>query len=364
MADLKATLKDWTGEPRLPEILEHHYGVRMKEVSPIGGVLHLRTDHGEYALKRVREREEPRWTLLRKLAHHLSESGERRIQAPIKTRKGAITIAGLRNRYVLLPWIDAQIREWHRDSHWPRVALSLARLHTDSRGFTPPQNTMALNHVGKWQRLWGEMEKNLNMLKMAADLSEKMSPVDQVWVRHCSFAEGMMENAHKYLEKVGGDEAVIASRKGGEIAHCNIHRRNVLWDSRDNVHFIDWNCVTLDVRSRDLARLCLYAYGHTGDLNAPIAVLKGYQEIAPLENDEYGLIYAQLLFPHRLLQSLHKIYREQRIPTNQAKGHLSATVDLEERKYGLLRDFPERVKGAFGVKIPQIDWLQEKSARS
>ncbi|SDX52434.1 spore coat protein, CotS family [Marininema mesophilum] len=359
MADVKK-LSEWTGEPRLPEVLQHHYGLRLKEVTPVGGVLQLNTDRGDYALKRVREREEPRWVLVRKLAQHLSETGEQRIQAPVKTKRGTFTFAGLRNRYVLLPWIDAKVKEWHRDSRLPRVALSLARFHTDSRGFTPPHTATTLVHAGKWKRIWGEMEKSLNMLKMAADMSEKITPVDQVWVRHCSFAEGMMENAQKYLDKMGGDEAVKESRKGGEVCHCNIHRQNVLWDKQDHVHLIDWNCVTMDVRSRDLARLCLYAYGHTGDLNAPMAILKGYQEVAPLEEEEYGLIYSQLLFPHRLIQSLHKIYREQRVPSDQAKGHLSATVDLEERKQALLRDFPERIKAIFGVKIPQVDWLKEK----
>ncbi|MFC4076091.1 phosphotransferase [Salinithrix halophila] len=363
MGDAAKQIEEWTGEPRLAEMLHHHYGLRLIEAEPRGGVFCLTTDRGHYALKRVREREEMRWSLVEQVAQHLSETGEIRIQAPLKNRRGKLTFAGLKNRFVLLPWIEAEVKDWRKDAAcWPRVARALARFHIDTRGFHPHRSATSYTHTGKWEKIWGQMEQSLTMFKMAADISDQLTPVDRVWIRQCTFAEGMVDTALRYLKRVGGDAVVSASRKSGEVCHCNLHRKNVLWDRHGGVHFIDWNCITLDVRSRDLARLSLYAYGRTGRSEAVFALLKGYQEIAPLDEAEYGLIYAQLLFPHQLIHSLHQIYQEQKVPSHLAKGYLSSTVEREELKSGLLRDFPAQVKAVFGVSIPRVDWLDSEGS--
>ncbi|WP_169713716.1 phosphotransferase [Paludifilum halophilum] len=359
MDDWEMEMKRWTGEPHLSGVLYHHYGIRLQEVQPVGGLLCLNTEKGRYGLKRVRPGDTLRWQLIQELARHISEAGDHRIPIPVPTRRGQLTFAGMKNRYVLLPWMDGRIRDWNREKCWPGVARALARLHTASRGFSPSRVVAgAYTHTGKWEKIWKGLARQVRVLKVSADMSGEITPVDRYWLKHCSYTEGMLETAIRYLEKVGGDRSVQETRIGGEICHCNLHRRNVLWDGRGGIHFIDWNRAVLDVRSRDLARLILYAYGRTGSGEAVHSILHAYQEEVPLKEEDYGLIYAQLLFPQRLIRSLQRIYQERTIPADQALGHLVATVDLEEKKRGLLREFPGQIQREFQVKIPGVDWLQ------
>ncbi|QKI81337.1 phosphotransferase [Kroppenstedtia eburnea] len=363
MSDPAGQLKEWTGEARLPELIQHHYGIRLKEVRPVGGVLRLDSDQGVFALKRVPVREELRWKLIRELADYLPQSGEGSLTGPIRTQRGGVTVAGHHHRYVLLPWIPGEIRDLREGGGWEATARALAGFHVSTKGFSPSRSAASgWVHTGHWRRIWRDLTRQVNMFKLAANLSGEPAPVDQLWLRQCAYAEGMLETADRYFERLGGDRTVVATRKGGEVCHCNIHRRNLIWDPEGKVRLIDWNRAVLDVRSRDLARFILYSYGRTGSCEPTTAILKAYQETAPLEEVEYALIYAQLLFPHRILRSLQRIYQEQKIPPHLAKGHLSSVMTTEDRKEGLLREFPRLIRRDFNVSIPRVDWLDRGRA--
>lgn len=361
MSDPAGQLKEWTGEARLPELVQHHYGIQIQEVQPVGGVLRLDSDQGVFALKRVRVREELRWKWIRELADFLPDSGEGILTGPIRSRGGGVTVSGHHQRYVLLPWIPGEIRDLREEGGWEATARALAEFHVSTQGFAPSRSAASgWIHTGHWRRIWRDLARQVDMFKLAANLNGDPSPVDQLWSRQCAYAEGMLETADRYFEKLGGDQTVVATRKGGEVCHCNIHRRNLIWVAEGRVQLIDWNRAVLDVRSRDLARLILYSYGRTGSCEPTTMILKAYQEIAPLEEVEYALIYAQLLFPHRVLRSLQRIYQEQKIPRHLAKGHLSSVMETEDRKEGLLQEFPRLVQRDFHVSIPRVDWLEQK----
>ncbi|PTM57693.1 phosphotransferase [Desmospora activa] len=356
MSDTATRIKEWTDEPRLLQVLDYRYGFQLRDAHPVGGVLKLSTEQGVYALKRARDREEKRWQLVEELAKHIQAAGEVQIPIPQKTRQGQRTFAGFKRSYVLLPWIEGEHRPWDQRG-WMRVAEHLARFHLASKGFVPSTTLRGLNHAGEWKKIWSRMQQQVEMFKLAADLGEEYAAVDRLWIRQCAFAEGMLETALRYLDKTGGDELVAETRRTGEACHLNIHGKNVLWQG-ENPCFIDWNCVVLDVRTRDLARYLLHAFARTGGMEAVTASLRAYQEYSPLKEEEYGLIYAQLLFPHRLMRSLHDIYQERKVPAYLAKGHLSASIDQEETKLQLLRQFPTTIKQEFGVTIPEVDWLK------
>jgi CotS family spore coat protein len=357
MSDSLAKLRSWTGEGRLTELLEHHYAFRIQDAKPAGGVLKIKTDQGTFGLKRVREREELRWRLVEELARHISETGEHRLSVPVKTQKGRSYFSGVQHRYVVLPWIEAKVVKLNSQDDWNRTARGLAHLHMASRGFEPPKTLRSLVHAGKWTRIWEQLHRQWTMFKMASQWSEEVRPVDQLFLKYCSYGEGMLETASTYLEKLGGDRTVNSTRQGGEICHCNLHRRNVLQDDEGRLHFIDWNRAAVDVRSRDLARFALYAYGRTGSVDAAGRVLEAYQEVSPLDEKEYPLIYAQLLFPHRLMRIVDRIYREQRLGTEEAEQALNRAIRQEEEKTPLLREFPVLVKERFQTVIPRVDWL-------
>ena len=161
--------------------------------------------------------------------------------------------------------------------------------------------------------------------------------VDQVWLRHRSYTEGMRRlplRIWRRWEAIG--LARQQTRKAGNVCHGNVRRKHVLRDERGQTHFLGWDQMVLDIRSRDLASFIQYAYRKTGKVESILSILRGYQQVAPLDEPEYALIYTRLLFPDRMIRTLDKVYRQQTVSHEGAVDRLSTAACKEEEKTPLL----------------------------
>lgn len=354
MSNVVEQMEGRIGERGLAHLLEHHYRTRLTDIQPVGGVLKLGTDQGTFVLKQIRPDEEGRWKLIGEVADYFAQhQGKPRIPAPIPTHQGKLSFAGFHGRYILLPWIKGQVIPFNRAKDWRRTARAMARMHQLSSGFVPSRGEKVFEHTGHWSQIWQHLLKQVQMFQRSVDNNQ----VDQVWLRHRSYTEGMLETALTYLEKVGGDTVCQQTRKAGNVCHGNVRRKHVLRDERGQTHFLGWDQMVLDIRSRDLARFIQYAYRKTGKVESILSILRGYQQVAPLDEPEYALIYTRLLFPDRMIRTLDKVYRQQTVSHEGAVDRLSTAARKEEEKTPLLTEYPEWVKREFDVTIPKVDWL-------
>lgn len=349
----------WTGEERIGELILAHYGLHVEGAMPVGGVLKIYTTGGTFALKRAGKGGEPHWREVAEVGRHLLPAEGGRIPIPLCTRSGRVTFAGYVRSYVLLPWILGRPIPYTRTKDFRDTSRGLARLHAGTRGLNPSLFRMRVS----WSRAWERTIDRIGLYRVAVDWGGSDAEADDAFRDAVPYAEGMVENALRYLHRAGVDplSPEIASR--GLVCHGNLHGGNLLRDERGAVRFIDWNRMTWDVRSRDIAQWLLYAYGRTGDLDLLAVLLKEYQREDRLLEEELCLIYALFLYPHRLLRVLNRIYGEQSLPLDQAAFHLRQAVAVEEKKLPLLRRFPNLVKEVLGWKIPRVDWLERRVLR-
>ncbi len=212
-----------------------------------------------------------------------------------------------------------------------------------------------------WSRAWERAVDRIGLYRVAVDWSGVAVEADDAFRDVAPYAEGMAENAIRYLHRSGADPLSPEIADRGLVCHGNLHEGNMLRDERGAVRFIDWNRMAWDVRARDIAQWLLYAYGRTGDFDLVAALLKEYQRADRLMEEELCLIYALFLYPHRLMRALDRVYGEQSLPPDQAAFHLTQAVAVEEKKIPLLRRFPDLVREALGRKIPRVDWLEQGS---
>ncbi|BCU80888.1 hypothetical protein JIR001_06710 [Polycladomyces abyssicola] len=355
MADIRDDVREWTGEPRLDVLLEHYYGLQLQSAQPYAGVLKVETDKGAYAIKRFRKGEEATWTLVEQVAEHVKQAGYI-IPVPTLTQQGKRHFPGFAHRYMILPWQDGQqMEKWDRDG-WLQVSRHLALFHTATRDWESEVDGATCLHLGKWTELWRESRRQMAIFQMAADLAGERQEMDELWLNHSIYADTMVDNAVQYLEQAGGDRLCLETSEHGKVCHGNLHRRNVL-RTAEGVQLIDWRHLIVDVRARDLAQWLIYAYGRTGKPEIVVPLLRAYQSVSPLKEEEYQLVYAQFLFPHRISHVLYQTYDRQKYTTRQAEAHLNQAVTVEEKKLMLIRRFPDLIREAFGVTVPKVDWL-------
>lgn len=349
----------WTGEERLEDFLKHHYGIRLQGAEPIRGVLKLETDHGRFVLKRVRRGEKDRWRLIDELAKHVAraEPDQNRIPSPILTESAHPYFNGYRYSYVLLPWIEANPISLNTAESWKNASRALASFHQSTRGFVPAYLYRKYQHTSKWLYEWDRAYRQLEVYQLAAKWATSPTRADLSWLDTAAYTTGMMENLLEYYHKIDGDNSCRSSIQHGKVCHNNVHRHNLLTDQQKQTHFVDWNEMVLDVRTRDIAQWLLYAYGRTGSQAVLTSIIQGYQEVAPLDESEYPLIYARFLFPEKLFKVLESVYQEQTLSINSAAPTIHQAAQMEEKKVGLLRQYTALVKDHFHITIPQIDWI-------
>lgn len=356
MSDVWEEVACRTGEKRIGELLQVHFGLRLQDAVPVGGVLKIWTNRGTFALKRAGEGGESHWRGVEALGKHLLSTEAGKIPIPLRTRSGQLTFAGYVQNYVLLPWILAKPISFTRPKDFSDVSRGLARLHAGVRGFHPFSD--AFHFQLPWPCVWEKAINRIELYRTAVEWSQSPVGTDSVFRDAAPYAEGMVTNALQYFHRSGVDPLSSEIIRQGRVCHGNLHGGNLLRDVRGSVRFIDWNRMTWDLRARDVAQWLLYAYGRTGSLDLLAALLKEYHQTNPLKEEELHLIYALFLYPHRLMRVLDRIYGEQSLPLDRATFHLNQALAVEEKKLPLLRRFPALVKGTLGRSIPRVDWLE------
>ncbi|TCS96916.1 phosphotransferase [Hazenella coriacea] len=359
MSNLKRDISNWTGESRLVEWLEHHFGVRMTSAEPCKGVLKCTTDLGTVALKRVRDGEKKRWYFVTDVAEHVGKVKPQhpRIPSPILTRSHKPYFDGFCHSYVLLPWIEANPISLKSADDWKQASKGIAHFHQYTRGFVPHQRDRMFERIGKWSNDWNRFYQRAEVFRLAAQWTDTPSEVDQLWLDSSAYITGLMENVLQYYEQLDGDTLCLQVAEHGKVCHNNLSRHHLLLDEHEHIHLIDWNECNSDVRAKDLASWLLYAYGQTGSRSVLEAVLKGYQDISPLDESEYALIYASLLFPEKLYQVLSAIYDQEAISLHTATQPIQWATMIEEKKVKLIGLFSDIARDCFAKTIPEIDWM-------
>lgn len=353
-------VRHWSEEKRLADYVHHHFGFTIKKAKPIRGILKLTSDLGCFVLKKATANEKDLWRMIADLAVHLGLRFP--MPAPVPTKTGQLTFDGFHHKYVLLPWIQAGSLSLDCKQDWIQITQHLANLHQYSQSFqTHPYRK--LQKMGKWFADWKHAYRQLELFYLAAKWADRKTKTDRSWLKVAHYSLGIMENLLRYFDKIKGDQCCLESAEKGKVCHGNLHPHNMLRDEKKQIYFIDWNQAVFDVRTRDLAQWLLYAYYRTKSPELLISLLKAYQQVSPLLEAEYALLYARFLYPERLIGVLRDIYEDQTLPITAGAPSILFASKVEEQKLGLLNSYPELIQKEFGVTIPTIDWINLTSCQ-
>jgi CotS family spore coat protein len=319
----------------------------------------LKTDLGEFVLKRVKPGDKERVRFLYEVANHVNKKEKKELMPiPFRTTSKKFHFDGFRYAYMVLPWLEGRPISFRRQDDWREASRELARFHQSTHDFSPKENYTDFSRLSQWESYWKTVHQQMEIFHVAAKWTSYPTDLDRAWLDISRYTMGMMENLLAYYQKLDGDKVCRESTAYGKVCHARLHRHNMLKNRSGEVIFVDWNEMVQDVRTADLADWILYAYGRTGSSGVIQAVLEGYQEVTPLEESEYALLYARLLFPEKLTRLLNNIYLNQTEIHATAISRVQAAIEIEEKKESLLKMYAELVKERFRVSVPQLDWLE------
>jgi len=278
---------------------------------------------------------------------------------PKATRNKKPYFDGYKYSYALFPWIDSKPITLNKLDDFGKVAESLAIFHNDSKDFEPSFGYQKLDNRGKWKKKWAKELNNCQIASLAAKMTPVPTKVDEFWTDISSYIIAIMENLLEYYQKNDCELICKESSKYSKIAHCNLNKNNILvQDLTKKVFFADLNKIMLDVRSCDIADWIFYSYGKTGKKEVITAILKAYQNISKLDENEYLLIYARLFYPCRLIEVINAVYNEGSKDISMVSKTISKLIKIENNKLIILKDFLNVLEDDFNISIPYIDWIK------
>lgn len=132
------------------------------------------------------------------------------------------------------------------------------------------------------------------------------------------------------------------------VCHNDLAEHNFII-KEDKVNLIDFDYCTIDLRIVDLADFILKSIKNVAfDIEKAILAINSYNEIYPLNKEEYKMLYIVLLFPRDFYSLVRDYYHKQKsweeeVFTNRLKNKL----DNEYFRREFLRNYKEIFKDKF-----------------
>lgn len=351
--EISTQLKEWTGESRLLELIDYHYGLHVTKAKPYKGVIFLRTDEGDFLLKNYRQ-ENKIYQALDELQRNWGEERSYSLALPIKTKDGSRHFSGFHRTYSLLPWIKGKKPKRHRLRDWMKATEALASFHLDTGSLEKETSWLSLFRDQNWYEKAGYEANRLQNYIYASAWAGQPSELDQVWEKQAGYIRHLIDTARKVYEQIDGTNIEKSLLSKGKLCHGRFHRDNLL-QSEEKTVFLDLHHADWKLGASELADWMEYAYGQTGSIDLVDRILQRYQEITGIEEEELPIIYCFSLFPMYYTARYSQAFDEEKSDEEQL-SILQKLWRREQERTAYLHHLKE-LPAFHQTKEIQIKWI-------
>jgi CotS family spore coat protein len=318
-------------------------GVRLLSWKGKKGNWAVQTERGLKVLKKCAA-SSGRQLFLCRAVLHLRANGAP-IPDLVQTRDGAPFAERNGVCYTLSDAVEGRSPEYEVPSDLREIMETMGRFHLASRGFTFTDNGEERKHLGKWEEGY---EQHLSKLEAFKEEAARRS--DAFSKRYLQYADRMIARGRQALGilRSGGYRAWVNKvEQQRNLCHQDFASGNLIRSS-EGLYIIDMDGLTFDLPARDLRKILNKVTRNKGwRVVQTVAVLKGYHSKHPLSVNEYGVLKADLLFPH-LFCGISDKYYNRYAQTDWSLGspidRLGLTIRLELSKMNVLRRWDNLVR--------------------
>lgn len=288
----------------LTEVLSH-WGYSDVKVCAVKDVFHLQTPDGPRCLKGVGSRG-ARLAFVYAATEHIAQSGFIRLNRFIPTGDGLpfLHLDGV--NYFMARWVPGRQCDFSLLPELCAATRALAECHAASVGFLPADAGTRVSE-GRWADTFARRVSELEEFKgYAACDSSRFSRRLRADIDRCV---GLARHALSVLK--ASDYARLHERTltRGFICHGDVAARNFIMGCDGLVYIIDFDACRQDIRVTDLQKHLRRALRRRGwDFATAKLILEAYQSTCPLDDEEWPVLFAFLLFPHKLWRLAARFY--------------------------------------------------------
>lgn len=343
-------IENFNTEP-LMEVLEKYpfsvNGIRTESYKHKKGVWWVDTTAGMKILKKHPNSESMLLFLLAAV-FHLQNNG---INIPNvnKARNGESYAKVGETCFILIDAVEGKNPDYKNQIELETLVREMARFHSASAGFVPPNELKIRQHLGNWLQDYGADVSGLKEF-----YNQELSKTE-----HGEFGELILEVFPSFYKKMidtlDGLSTIVYTEwvkkiaAVGGLCHQDFAAGNILINPADKkVYILDTDSLTIDLPARDIRKLLNKVMKKKGkwDFTLLHDILRWYQQVNPLTADEWAVVKMDINFPHLFNGIMDKYYRRRERDWSEGKyiSRLREMIAVERSKDSVLDQFETIIK--------------------
>lgn len=293
----------------LADVLSH-YDFRVESIDKVRSAYKIGTDKGCFCLKRVTngyEKANKSYHIMK----YLKENGCDYIAEYLYTKEGKPIIKRKNTAFYITYWIEGSEVSFSSPDEMQRYSELLADFHNKSKGFKSPKRVKIRSHIKKWRRTFTRYLGELVKYKDGIDRLKLKAEFDYIYRNNIDYFRREAELAIKILDHSKYSELCEYYDNEGSICHDSYYYQNILVDRNNKLYIVDLESCQYDIPMSDLGKMIrriLSKKKYKWDFDLCREIIDGYCKLRPMSKEEYELLLAILVFPHKFWKLGKKRY--------------------------------------------------------
>lgn len=317
----------------LAEILGH-YNFHVDSVEKIRSAYKVFTDKGIFCLKRVShgyEKAKKSYYIMK----YLKEKGYENLAEYYFTKKGKPVIKNKDTAFYLTSWIEGREASFKSPDEILRCSKLLAEFHNNCKGFEAPKHLKIKSHIKKWRKTFVKCRNELDKFEEYIGKLKLKSEFDYTYRNNIDSFKKEAEQAIGILDCSMYNELCDYYMNEGYLCHDSYYYQNIIIDENDKYYIVDLESCQFDIPMSDLGKLLrriLSKKRYKWDFDLCRRIIESYCKVRPMTREEYEILLAMLVFPHKFWKLGRKRYvKNKKWNENKYKKKLKRL--LREKQY-------------------------------
>lgn len=295
--------------PMLAEVLKH-YELNVDLVDKVRSAYKVSTDKGIFCLKRVSHgyvKAKKSYAII----EHLKERGFENLADYFYTKERKAFIKHRDAAFYMTNWIEGREVSFKSVSEILRCCELLAQFHNLSKGFEAPKHVKIRNHTKKWRKTFTKCRDELLKFNEFIRKLKLKAEFDYTYRNNIDHFRKEAEHAIRILDHSRYNELCEYYTSEDYVCHDSFYYQNILIDKDDRMFIVDLESCQYDIPVSDLGKLIRRVVSKKRfkwDFDFCRKLIESYCKVRPLTREEYEILLALLVFPHKFWKLGKKRY--------------------------------------------------------
>lgn len=288
--------------------IERQFGIKIENIKPNKGVYILKTDDGYKCLKKI-DYGIQKLLFVYGAKEHLIKNGFDNVDKYCLNIEGNPYALVNEDIYTLSEWIEGRESDFHNMDDVIKCSKNLAYLHIASRGYEPPENSKLKSDLERWPHLMQKRIKSFDKMREMVRKKREKTEFDLNYIKNVEFYKDMGNKALGILENSNYIKICKSTAEEKSFCHHDYNYHNIMIDNNENLYVIDFDYCKREIRTYDISAFLIKALKRMNwDIECAKAIIGSYNSVSNLNDDEYRVLYAFLIFPQRFWRLTNRYY--------------------------------------------------------